>query len=522
MPDLLKLSLWERTWWAIHILLRRHGISRYSILTKIARRENTIAYLLGMLFTYLAMALLLPLTVALAYGEDHRPWIYPIVLCAVVGVPLLLRFEAARLTRPTAALFVVTTSWLIVMVLGAIPYIMHGMSVIDAMFETMSGITTTGSTIMLNIESWPRSVLFWRSFTQWLGGAGIILIFITILPMIGVTGRNLAKSEFAGLDVQNISLRIQEEAKKFHYIYLAFSAVMLLLLLITGIGFFDAFTVMFSTISTGGFSPHSESIAYYNSAVVEWIIIAFMFLAGTNFYLHFQALASRDRRTYWRSAEFRTYATIIVIASILGVALLWGTEFTAFEQGFRTSAFQVISCMTSTGFATTDFSLWNKSMVFLLLALIVIGGCSGSTAGGVKVVRFVLSREFIYSSIYKTVHPRAIFSMKLDGRQLGENVMTSMMAVVLCYFATALFCTVALVLMGIDPATAMSAAVTTLSNAGPGIGQLGPMGTFGYLPDLAKVVLTFTMWAGRLEFLTVFAVLTPLFWREVIRYRKGD
>ncbi|MDW5562626.1 MAG: TrkH family potassium uptake protein [Methanomassiliicoccus sp.] len=514
-------GVWRRTWKSFRFILRKHGITRYTVRARLARRENTIAYLLGMLFSYLAIALILPLIVALIYNEDPRPWIYPIILCASLGAPLLLRFEAAQFTRPTAALFVVTMGWLIAMVLGAIPYIMYGMSIIDAMFETMSGFTTTGSTIMLDIEAWPNSILFWRSFSQWLGGAGIILIFITILPMVGVAGRNLAKSEFSGFDIQNISLRIQEESSKFHYIYMAFSGIMFLLLLVTGIGLFDSLTVMFSTISTGGFSPHTQSIAYYHNPLVEWIVIVFMFLAATNFYLHFQAFVSRDRKTYWRSAEFRSYAFIFLAASVAVTAILWGHEFDELEPGIRTSMFQVISCMSSTGFATTDFSLWSRSAIFLLLALIVIGGCSGSTAGGIKVVRFVLSRKFIYSSIYKTVHPRAIFSIKLDGRQLGENVVSSMMAVAMCYLATALLCSVVLVLLGIDPTTAISAAVTTLSNAGPGVGQLGPMGTFGLLPDLAKLVLIFTMWVGRLEFITVFAVLTPIFWREMIRYRKA-
>ncbi len=517
---MIHTGMWKRTWKCFKMLLRQHGLTRYMVIEKITRKENTFAYLFGLLFFYLALAFIAPLATAIIYNEDPRPWIYPPLLSASIGLPLLLRYQAAEQTRPTMALFVVTTGWLVVMVFGAIPYMMYGMGVIDSMFETMSGFTTTGSSIMFNIEAWPRSLLFWRSFTQWLGGAGIVMIFVTVFPMLGIAGRSLAKNEFSGINVQNISLRIQEEAKKFHYIYLGLSVVQLLLLLLTGIGMYDSMVVMFSTMSTGGFSPHAQSIAFYQNPFVEWIIIAFMFLAGTNFYLHFQAIATGKGRTYWRNAEFRMYSALVVLATLIGLVLLWSGTFTDLEQGIRTSAFQVISCMTSTGFATADFSLWSSSMLFLLLALIVIGGCTGSTAGGIKIVRFILSRKFIYASIYKTVHPRAIFSLKLDGRHLGEETISSMMAVAICYFATALACTVALVLLGIEPVTSMSAAITTLSNAGPGVGQLGPMGTFGGLPDLAKVALIFTMWAGRLEFLTVFAVMTPVFWREIIRYRK--
>jgi trk system potassium uptake protein TrkH len=504
----------------LKFLLRKRGITRYSVMAKVARKENTIAYLFGLLFVYLAISLLAPLAAAFVYHENLKPWIYPILLTACLGLPLLLRFEAARLTRPAEAMFVVTTAWLMVMVFGAIPYIMYGMGPVDAFFETMSGFTTTGATIMFNIEAWPNSLLFWRSMTQWLGGAGIIMIFVTVFPMLGVSGRNLAKNELPGFDVQNISLRIQEEAKKFHYIYLIFSGAMFLMLLVCGIGVYDSLTVMFSTISTGGFSPHTASIGFFNSAIVEWIIIIFMFLAGTNFYLHFQAMVSRDAKTYWRNTEFRAYALIVILASLVGVVLLWGHEFHGLEQGIRTSAFQVISLMTSTGFATVDYALWNSAMLFVLLALTIIGGSSGSTAGGIKIVRFVLSRKFIAASIYKIVHPRAVFSVKLDGHRMGESVITSIMAVIICYFVTALVCSVALIVMGIDTMTSFSAAVTALSNCGPGLGELGPMGTFGILPDPAKIILIFTMWAGRLEFLAVFAVLTPVFWREMVRYRS--
>ena len=498
------------------------GINRYFIQDKIARKGNTIAYLFGILFLFLSASMLAPLGVACYYGDDLRPWIYPILLTVALGVPLILRFRPAQMTRATEALFVVTSSWLMVMVFGAIPYVMYGMSVVDAMFETMSGFTTTGATIMVDIESWPRSLLFWRSMTQWLGGAGIILVFITIFPLLGVAGRSLARKEFAGMDVQNFSRRIQEESMKFHYIFIGLSAAQFLLLLLTGIGAYDSFVVMFSTLSTGGFSPHTESVAYYGSAAVEWIVIIFMFLAGTNFYLHFQALRSKDRRAYWHNAEFRTYVIILALASTVGALFLWGNPYTDVFEVVTDSTFQMISVMTSTGFATADFALWRVEVVFILLLLMGIGGCTASTAGGLKVARIVLLRKFISTTLHKTVHPRAMFSIKLDGRTLNEGAITSVMAIVICYIGTALLAAAALVFMGIRPDLAVSAAVSAVSNCGPALGELGPMGTYGGLPDLAKVVLTFTMWAGRLEFLTVFSLLTPVFWRELLRYRRGE
>ena len=498
----------------------RLNVDVSGVFNKVARKESAIPHIFGILMLYMSIALVFPYLVALYYGEDPRPWVFPFLLCLTSGLLLLMRYRSPENTRPTEAMFVVATGWLALTVMGAIPFVMYGMGVVDAIFEAMSGFTTTGSSIMIDIESWPRSILFWRSFMQWLGGAGVIMIFVTVLPMLGVGGRNLFKNEFPGLDVQNFSARIQEEARKFHYIYGFLSLVMVVLLLFTGIGVFDSFCVMFSSMSTGGLSPHSESIAYYASSSVEWIIIIFMFLASTNFYLHFQAITTRDPNRYFKNSEFRLYLGIVLAATAIITAFLWGKEFNNIEEGVRTSMFHVVSLMSSTGFATANFVVWDQAVVFLFLALIVIGGSTGSTAGGIKVARFFLAREFIASALHKTVHPRSIFTVKIDGRPLSQEALSSVVAMVMCYLATAMIAVVALILLGIDPTTSISAAVATLSNAGPGLGEIGPYGSFGLLPDAAKIVLTFTMWAGRLEFISVLVLFTPVFWHELMRYRE--
>jgi trk system potassium uptake protein TrkH len=273
-------------------------------------------------------------------------------------------------------------------------------------------------------------------------------------------------------------------------------------------------------MSTGGFSPHNASIGFYNSGEVEWIVIAFMFLSGTNFYLHFQAMTTRNPRRYWKSSEFRIYVALVLAATAIITMVLWGDVFNDLELGVRTSMFQVVSLLTSTGFASVDYITWDRAVLFLLMALIVIGGCTGSTAGGIKVARFFLSREFIASALHKTVHPRSIFTVKIDGRPLSQEALSSVIAMVMCYFATALVAVVALILLGVDPNTSISATVATLSNAGPGLGPIGPFGSYGLLPDAAKLVLSFTMWAGRLEFIAVLVLFTPVFWRELLRYRE--
>jgi trk system potassium uptake protein TrkH len=502
----------------VRTALKNVGIDRYWLLNKVARKESVVPHLYGVLMLYTAIALLFPMIVALSYGEDERIWLFPFMLTLVVGGVLLLRYRPPEVTRPTEALFVVATSWFVVVLIGAIPFMMSGMPVVDAVFEMMSSFTTTGATIMTDIESWSQSLLFWRSFGQWLGGAGIIMIFVSVLPMLGVGGRALFKNEFPGLNVQNFSLRIREESMKFHYIYIGLSAAQLVLLMITGIGVFDSLVIMFSTASSGGLSPHSQSIAFYNNPLVEWIVIIFMFLAAVNFYLHYNVFISRKIRNYWKSSEFRAYVLLIIIATAAVFAATWSGELGEIEQGLRTAMFQVVSVSSSTGFATADFTTWSGSALFVMFMMMVIGGCTGSTAGGMKVARFILSREFVYASLYKMVHPRAVYYAKMDGRTLGEEALTSLMAVVVCYIGTALLATVALTFMGVDPVTAMSGAIATLSNAGPGLGELGPMGSFAVLPDMGKIVLTFTMWAGRLEFLSVFVILTPVFWRELLRY----
>jgi trk system potassium uptake protein TrkH len=511
---------WRRARAAGNRLLARFGLDRYMLLDRIARKDNTIAHLFGLLCFYLGISLMIPCFVASYYDEDVKPWLYPILLAMAIGVPLLLRYKSAERARPTEAMFVVAMAWLVAMVFGAIPFVLYGLGMLDAMFESMSGFTTTGSSILADTESWPKSLLFWRSLSQWLGGAGIIMIFVAVLPMLGVGGRVLAKRESPGMEIAPLSLRIQEEVRKFAVIFIVLSGLQLLLLLLTGIGIYDSFAVMFSTMSTGGFSPHSQSIAYYGSPAVEWIVIVFMFLGGTSFYLHFHAITSKDWRLYWHNSEFRAYSFLTIAATAIIFALLWDQSFEDMEASLRTSLFQVISVFTTTGFATTDFILWDKAAVFLLFALMFIGACSGSTAGGIKTIRFILAKGFITSVLYKAVHPRAMYSVKLDGRSVGESTMSSLLAVVICYLATVIVSTVALVLIGIDPTTSMSAAIATLSNEGPALGSLGPMGNFGALPDPAKIILIFNMWAGRLEFISVFVILTRPFWKELLRYRK--
>lgn len=504
--------------------LKRHGVDRYEISKKLSRRENTVLYLFGTLIFYIALAMIIPLIASYIYHESHRPWIISISICIILSIPLLLRFKAAEHTRSTETLFVITTSWVLITLVGSVPFILSGMSGIDAIFETMSGFTTTGSTIMgggtvAPIEEWSKSLLLWRSMTQWLGGAGIIMIFVTILPMLGATGRSLVTLELAGTDTQNITQRMQEESRKFHYIYISLTLLMFILLIIAGVGVYDSINLAFTSLSTGGFTPYSDSIAHFNSSVVQWIVIIFMFLGGTNFFLQFRALKKGGLKVFTKNSEFRAYVLIVILASAL-LFIFLSPELlgmSVFEQ-VTASVFHIVSCMTTTGYTTVNLAGVGSIVAMILMVVMIIGASSGSTSGGIKVVRFVILQKFISAILYRTIHPKAVVPIKINEKTIEEKTVTSLMALLVCYFGTALVCIFLLMLLGVDTMGAIDATIASVSNAGVGLGSVSS--SFGGLPDLAKLVLTFAMWAGRLEFISVFVILSPVFWREFLRFRK--
>ena len=504
--------------------LKRHGFDRYDILKKLSRKENTILYLFGTLIFYVGLALIIPLGCSYIYNDPHLPWIITILICFVISGPLLTRFRSAEHTRPTETLFVITTSWILVTIFGSLPFILSGMGVIDGLFEAMSGFTTTGSTVMgggsvAPIEEWPRSILLWRSMMQWLGGAGIIMIFVTILPMMGATGRSLVTLELAGTDTQNITQRMQEESRKFHYIYISLTLLMIGLLLLTGLGVYDSITVAFSSLSTGGLSPYSDSIAHFNSRTVEWIVMIFMFLGGMNFFLQFRAISKGGYKELIKNSEFRAYVLIVIIASLLMFVFLSPdlTGMNTFDK-ITTSAFQVISAMTSTGYTTIGLGGLVNMASMILIIVMIVGASSGSTSGGIKIVRFVILRKFLSATLYRTIHPKAVVPIKINEKTIEEKTIASLMALLVCYFGTAVVCIFALMMLGVDTMGSISSTIASLSNAGLGMGDVAS--SYGGLPDLAKLVLMFAMWAGRLEFISVFVILSPVFWKEFLRFHK--
>ncbi|MHC1588432.1 MAG: TrkH family potassium uptake protein [Methermicoccaceae archaeon] len=479
------------------------------------KRESTLLSLFGAVLFYLSMALLLPIGVSLYYGEDAIPYLYPLLAVFSIALVMIWRYRPADTVYATEALFAVAVGWLVVAGISAVPFILQGFSPIDGLFESMSGLTTTGATVLAHIEAAPKALLFWRSLIQWLGGAGILLVFVAVLPSLKIGGRQLFKGEFPGHEVQDIRFRISHTARIFFCVYLVFSVVFFLMLVLARVGVYDALCIVFSTLSTGGFSPHTQSIAYYHSAVVEWLVIVFMFLSGANFYTHYRGLYEHPIN-YLKSTEFKAYSIIVLAATAvawLAIELAHPFQLSA----LRYAAFQVISLLTTTGFTTTDYGMWPLPLKVVLLMLMVIGGSTGSTGGGIKVARALISMSFIRLTVHKLIHPSAVIPVKFDGRAMPEGVLSSVAAFVIAYAGLIAVSVLLLVLTGIGASDALSATIATLGNVGPGFGGVGPASSYAWLSDEAKLILVFNMWAGRLELFTVFVIFFPSFWRELFR-----
>lgn len=492
-----------------------------SFLKGFSRWESTIVRLMGILLLWTSVSMIIPLGAALYFGESVESFLYPILICLSVSLPLVLLFRTSPNIRPVDGIFIVSFSWIMVMVVGSLPYILSGMGIIDAFFESMSGFTTTGATIMTDIESWPQSLLLWRSLTQWLGGAGIIMVFVTIFPILGIGGRNLFRNEGPSLDIHNFSMRIQEAAREFHVIYLGLSAILTLTLLLIGLDGLDAFCITFSTISTGGFSPRSASIAYYDP-MVQWIVIIFMFLGGTNFYLHYRAIYQK-KISYLKSTEFRWVLTTVLSVTALAVLWRWTGfsvgDLAGFEELVRGSLFQTVSLFTSTGFATENYNLYPHPIIVILFLIGFVGASSGSTAGGIKTARIVIVWRYFYNGLLKMIHPRAVTPVKFDSGSLSEEGLNAIIIVTMSFVLVMVSSTMILVFLGLTPDMALSASISAVSNIGPGIGALGPYGNYGWIDPVSKMVLTVVMWAGRLEIMTVLVMMTPIFWKEMRRHR---
>ena len=489
-------------------------------------RTAGVLNILGKLLLLLSFFLLTPIPFSYYY-QDGMVTVFLVssILGALAGGALVCSFYPETELGYRDGFAVVVFSWLGLAFLGALPYYFSGVmdSFVDCLFESMSGFTTTGSTILTEVEVLPESVLFWRALTHWLGGMGIIVLTLAILPLLGIGGMQLFQAEMPGPTKDRLAPRIQDTARILWSVYVMFTLMEIFLLMLGEVSFFDAVCHAFATLATGGFSTHTSSVGYFNSAYIESVVIFFMFMAGVNFSLHYHGLRGR-LSSYWQNEEFRFYLflTLFSIFFIIIVNLLNNT-YASFGETVRTGFFQVTSILTTTGFGTADFDQWPPVCKILLVSLMFVGGCAGSTGGGIKHVRLLLFFKYARLQLRNLIHPQAVGAIKLGKVKVPREVLISILGFFALYIAFFFLATLVVTGLGVDIVTGSTAVVATLNNIGPGLNLVGPAQNFGHLPALAKVVLTFCMLAGRLELYTVAVLLTPDYWamarKPVLRWK---
>jgi len=410
---------------------------------------------------------------------------------------------------------IVAITWIIISLFGTLPFLMSRTipNFTDAFFETMSGFTTTGATILTDIESIPKGILFWRSMTHWIGGMGIIVFTVAILPILGIGGMQLYSAEMPGVTKDKLHPRITATAKRLWAIYLIFTFAETILLLFGGMSLFDALCHTFGTVATGGFSTHNASVAGF-SPYIQYVIIVFMILAGTNFTLHYFALHGQLRKV-WRSEEFRYFIYLIFGGTlIITIGLAISKDGMGIEEAFRTSFFQVTSIITTTGYITDNYLLWPNMIMFLILLMMFVGGMAGSTGGGIKVVRQLLLLKNSLLELKRSIHPQAIIPVRMNGKVVSQDIIFKVMAFFLIYIIIFLFGSAVMTLFGLDSSSAIGAAAATIGNIGPGIGKVGPVDNYAFIPHGGKWFLSFLMLLGRLELFTVLILFSPAFWKK--------
>ncbi len=479
-------------------------------------RITLLIHLLGLALVSLGATMLFPLGISWLYQDGA--WTPLLWSCGMTwvcgGILVLLPYERRPLER-REGLMAVPVIWCMMTFFGSLPFWLSEAvpTFTDAFFESMSGFTTTGSTVFTEIDGQPPSVLFWRSWIQWIGGMGIIVLFLAIFPLFGVGVLQLYRGEVPGPTPDRLVPKIGQTAKLLWGVYVALSVCQLLLLWLGGMSWFDAALHTFTTMATGGFSPRAASIGAYDSVFIESVVIIFMLLAGTNFSLHFAAAQGRFR-VYWRDPEWRFYLGVMAVATLILTVFLAVRSVLPVPDAVRHSLFQVVSLTTTTGFASVDFEQWPIFAQFALLLLFFFGGCAGSTGGSIKHMRIILLVKHAYWQLYRLLHPRAVASLRLGEQNISGDVLIVVQAYFVLYLACFATATLGLTLFDVDIVTAITAAASALGNIGPGLGEVGPFDDFAGLPHAAKWLLSACMLMGRLEFSALLVMCLPAFWKS--------
>ena len=496
-----------------------------SLNTKIIFRFLGITAILNSFFMFIAY----PFSV---YHNENAKWgiLGAGVVTAVIGLLLYFLNKPKNTNiQKKEGYLIVTLGWLILSFTGMLPYLLSEAipTISNAFFETISGYSTTGSSILTDIESMPKGILFWRSATHWIGGMGIIVLTIAILPLLGIGGMQLFMAEAPGPAADKLHPRITDTAKRLYLIYVTLTLVQFLLLKFAGMTWFDAINHAMATMSTGGFSTKNNSVAFYNNLpFVQYIIIFFMLVAGTNFVLTYFALKGKIQKVF-QSEEFKYYFFgIISVASIITIAIYFFQDpnlqttiahpmvFGKAESAIRHSLFMVTSVVTTTGFVSADFTMWHFFATSIFFALFFTGGSAGSTSGGIKIVRHIVMLKNSFLEFKKALHPNAIIPVRYDGKTVSRTIVFNILSFFIIYMLIFVLASVILTLFGLDFTSALGAAASSLGNIGPAIGSVSPVNNYAHLTDAAKWFCSFLMLIGRLELFTVLILFTPFFWRK--------
>jgi len=477
-----------------------------------------ILNIVGMLIFFLGICMMFPLFFGLYYGDQSvLPLMKSMVITIASGAALIICFRGVKVPYIShrEGMAIVAIGWTAIGFFGAFPFYLgpEVETFVDAFFESVSGFTTTGSSILTNIEAVSKGLLFWRSLIQWLGGMGIIVLSVAILPFLGVGGMQLYKAEVPSPVPDKLRPRIRDTAMVLWKVYALFSLLQVFLLLFGGMDLYDALSHAFTTMPTGGFSTKNASIAHYDSVYIDSVIIFFMLVAGINFSLHYQFLRGKPL-AFWKNSECRFFIGTVIFLIAIVVFNVYGSVYETIGQALRHGAFQVVSIITTTGYATADFEQWPAMSQLILIFCMFLGASAGSTGGGMKCMRVMLYLKYCYKELFLLVHPRAVKQIKIGGVSVSEDVVRSVLGFMGLYVGLFAFSTVLIAGMGVDFITSLASVAATIGNIGPGLGMVGPTDNFAQIPYLGKWVLIWCMLLGRLEIFTVIILFVPEFWRK--------
>jgi trk system potassium uptake protein TrkH len=478
---------------------------------------NPISNVLGILLMLLGALMFTGLPFSWYFDSgDAQALFFSGSITILVGLLLrFIRFRSAPEVNKREGYLIVALGWFAMCLFGTLPFFFSGAinSPVDLFFESVSGLTTTGASVLNDIEAVPQGILYWRSMTQWLGGMGIIVLTVAIFPLLGIGGIELFVAESSGPTSDKLHPRIRDTARRLWLVYVGLTAVLVPLLWLSGMTFFDAVNHAYTTMSTGGFSTRNASMAAFPSPLIQYIVIFFMFLSAVNYGLIYWTLKGQVHKL-WKSEEFRFYLFMVLALTLLITAVVATRNQHGLEQAFRDSLFQVVSIVTTTGFVSADYTSWGAAMIMLFFILFFTGAMAGSTSGGIKLIRHLVFLKNSLLEFKRILHPNAVIPLKLNGQVVKPKIMTHILVFLLVYLFLFVFGSIFLSMQGIDFVTAAGASATSLGNVGPGIGQVGPVDNFAWLPDASKLLLAFFMLLGRLELFTILVLFTPYFWKR--------